>query len=200
MQSLGEKIRDLRSALKMTQRDLAEKLEIDIKSIQRYETGKSRPDTYSLVKLATFFDVSSDYLLGLTSLMEQMEERESKLSEHRRIFYKNYIKCKNDYKIYPDEKYYWIEAKDDKIGGQTMWEGFTDDSIPKEIRVLCPVIPEKAIEICTQTYGKPMVLNTEEDACTFLIYGGQAIVREETCEKYLPWFLEPFVVETGSIL
>lgn len=200
MQSLGEKIRDLRSALKMTQKDLAEKLEIDIKSIQRYETGKSRPDTYSLVKLATFFDVSSDYLLGLTSLMDQMAERESKLSKYRRIFYKNYIKCKNDYKIYSDEKYYWIEAKDDKIGGQTMWEGFTDDSIPKEIRVLRPVIPEKAIEICTQTCGKPMVLNTEEDACTFLMFGGQAIVREEICEKYLPWFLEPFVVEAGSIL
>jgi hypothetical protein len=43
--------------------------------------------------------------------------------------------------------------------------------------------------------GKPMILNSEEDVVIFLIFGGQAIVKKEICEKYLPWFLEPFIVE-----
>ena len=43
--------------------------------------------------------------------------------------------------------------------------------------------------------GKPMFLNSEFDAKTFLVYGGQAIVRKDICEKYLPQFMEEMVME-----
>jgi transcriptional regulator with XRE-family HTH domain len=52
---------------------LAEALEISEKSIQRYETNKNMPDaySYSLARLAAYFDVSTDYLLGLTSIIDE---------------------------------------------------------------------------------------------------------------------------------
>jgi transcriptional regulator with XRE-family HTH domain len=197
MKSLGDKIKELRISLGMTQEYLADQLEITVKSVQRYERGKSRPDTYTIAKLAVFFEVSSDYLLGISSIQEQVEEIKNKVSGDRTInnFYKNYLKSKNDYIIDINATYYWIEAQEDKIGGQTHWVGWTDETRKKEIRTLRPVIPDKAIEFCTEVCGKPMILNSEEDVVIFLIFGGQAIVKKEICEKYLPWFLEPFIVE-----
>ncbi len=34
---------------------------------------------------------------------------------------------------------------------------------------------------------------SQMDAMVFLIYGGQAIVREDICEKYLPEFVQDFI-------
>ncbi|WP_312650276.1 helix-turn-helix domain-containing protein [Aminipila sp.] len=197
MKSLGDKIKELRIALGMTQEYLADQLEITVKSVQRYERGKSRPDTYTIAKLAVFFEVSSDYLLGISCIQEQKEEIKNKVSGEGtyNIFYENYLKSKNDYIIDVNATYYWIEANEDKIGGQTQWVGWTDETREMQIRILRPVIPDKAIELCKQVRGKPMIINSEEDVGIFLIFGGQAIVKKEICEKYLPWFLEPFIVK-----
>lgn len=72
--------------------------------------GGYRPDTYALVKLATFFNVSADYLLGLKSYKEEMEEREYKLNgeDGYNELYSHYLKCLNNYEII-DATYYWIE-------------------------------------------------------------------------------------------
>lgn len=83
MKSLGEKIKKLRMAIGLSQEQLSESLEISVKSIQRYEAGKSRPDTHTLIKLATFFDVSADYLLGLIGIKAQMVEEENKILQSR---------------------------------------------------------------------------------------------------------------------
>ena len=68
MKTTGEKIKSLRIALGLSQEQLSETIDVAHKSIYRYETGKSLPDTTTLVKLATYFDVSTDYLLGLSGL------------------------------------------------------------------------------------------------------------------------------------
>ena len=38
------------------------------KTLSNYETGKTNPDSYSIMKLADFFKVSTDYLLGYSDL------------------------------------------------------------------------------------------------------------------------------------
>jgi Uncharacterized protein conserved in bacteria len=65
MKTLGQKLKELRNSIDLSQETLAEQLGISIKSIQRYESNKFQPDTYTLVKFATYFDISVDYLLGL---------------------------------------------------------------------------------------------------------------------------------------
>ena len=64
---IGDKIRELRSIHRMTQTDLANKLHVSQQVITKWENGKSEPSSSSINDLASFFNVSSDYLLGRTS-------------------------------------------------------------------------------------------------------------------------------------
>ncbi len=118
MESFAKKIKELRVAAGYSQEKLAKQLGTTVKSIQRYERGY-KSDTYALVQLATFFNVSADYLLGLKGYKEQMEERKHKLKgeDGYNELYCHYLKCLNNYEIVEDAKYYWIELIDDCIGG-----------------------------------------------------------------------------------
>lgn len=60
-------LRNLRENRGYTQERLAEMLHISKNSISHYELGKSMPDISILTELTNVFDVSMDYLLGLTS-------------------------------------------------------------------------------------------------------------------------------------
>ena len=61
---MQNRIRDLREDMDLRQSDLAEKTGIDQRTISNYETGKTTPDSFALIKLADFFGVSIDYLVG----------------------------------------------------------------------------------------------------------------------------------------
>lgn len=54
MKTLGQKIKELRNASGLTQAELAEEINISLKSLQRYEKEQSKPDFYALTRLATF--------------------------------------------------------------------------------------------------------------------------------------------------
>lgn len=58
------RIRDLREERNLRQIDVAKATGIDQKTLSNYETGKTNPDSYSLIQLADFFHVSIDYLVG----------------------------------------------------------------------------------------------------------------------------------------
>lgn len=59
------RIRDLREDMDLRQSDVANATGIDRKTISNYETGKTNPDSFAIIKLAEFFGVSTDYLLGV---------------------------------------------------------------------------------------------------------------------------------------
>jgi len=63
MSSFSDRVKLLRKARKMTQRQMANALEISERSYQRYE-AENNPNNETLIKLADFFEVSTDYLLG----------------------------------------------------------------------------------------------------------------------------------------
>ncbi len=58
------RLRELREKAGLRQIDVAKATCIDQKTLSNYETGKTNPDSYSLIQLADFFDVSIDYLVG----------------------------------------------------------------------------------------------------------------------------------------
>lgn len=62
------RIKDLREDRDLRQTDVAEATGIDQRTLSNYETGKTNPDSFVLIRLADFFDVSIDYLLGRTNL------------------------------------------------------------------------------------------------------------------------------------
>jgi len=63
MSFFSKRVKELRKARKMTQRQMADALGITERSYQRYE-AESNPNNETLIKLADYFDVSTDYLLG----------------------------------------------------------------------------------------------------------------------------------------
>ena len=60
----GAFIAELRKQKNLTQKQLAEKLNVSDKAISRWETGKGYPDVSSLVALSEFFSVSVNELLA----------------------------------------------------------------------------------------------------------------------------------------
>ena len=64
MKVFEKRLIELRKTYKLTQRDMAEKLNIAQPSYIRYQNGSAEPKQEILVKIADIFDVSVDYLLG----------------------------------------------------------------------------------------------------------------------------------------
>lgn len=62
------RIKALREDRDLRQIDVAEKTGIDQRTLSNYETGKTNPDSYAIIKLAEFYGVSCDYLLGVSDL------------------------------------------------------------------------------------------------------------------------------------
>ena len=198
MKTLGEKIKLLRAAAGLTQEQLAEIIGVTPKSIQRYETDKFKPDVYILARLAAYFDVSADYLLGLIGYQKQLEEEAFKLcsGKQRNPLYARYLQCRSNYYIDSDSDYYAISLEEDRTTMllQTEWIGWANDDMIYEVRQIRPVVPHKYIAVCKTLNESIMVVNAEEDVDAFLVFGGKALVKAEMCEQYLPRFCEKFVV------
>ncbi|NOV00190.1 helix-turn-helix domain-containing protein [Paenibacillus sp. LMG 31457] len=64
----GDRIALLREKRGLTQEELSNKIGISRASLSHYETSRREPDYETINKIATFFNVSIDYLLGRTNL------------------------------------------------------------------------------------------------------------------------------------
>ena len=64
---LGEQIRKLRNAKKMTLAVMAERIGVTTSAIAAYENGSRTPSVDVLIKIARLFHVSIDHLLGNTN-------------------------------------------------------------------------------------------------------------------------------------
>ena len=62
-----QKIRDLREDRDLKQKDIAEYLNCSQRAYSNYELGNRNIPNEVLIKLANFYDVSIDYLLGLSA-------------------------------------------------------------------------------------------------------------------------------------
>ncbi|WP_139994482.1 helix-turn-helix domain-containing protein [Kurthia sp. Dielmo] len=60
----GDIFKALRTEKKLSQQELADQMQINRSTYARYETSQTQPDFETLAKLARFYDVSIDYLLG----------------------------------------------------------------------------------------------------------------------------------------
>lgn len=68
MEKVGEKIRKLREETGTPQQKIADLLGVTRQSLSLYEKGERTINVEALGKLAEFFDVSADYLLGLSDV------------------------------------------------------------------------------------------------------------------------------------
>ena len=73
-----ERIRDLREDNDLTQKDLAEYLNCSQVSYSYYEIGKRDLPISALIRLAEYYNCSTDYLLGLTDEKTPYPKKKSK--------------------------------------------------------------------------------------------------------------------------
>ena len=62
----SERLKELRTARNMSQQAMAEFLNVKQPTIARWEKGLIEVDLLTLMKLAKYFGVTTDYLLGLS--------------------------------------------------------------------------------------------------------------------------------------
>lgn len=79
-QTIAKNISELRKINKMTQLELAERLNYSDKAVSKWERGESIPDISVLVEIAKVFSVSLDYLVS-----EDHEKVEPATDEERRL-------------------------------------------------------------------------------------------------------------------
>ena len=63
---IGSKLKECRKERELTQAQVASAIGISQQQYMRYETGYYAPSYENLIALCKFFNVSSDYILGLT--------------------------------------------------------------------------------------------------------------------------------------
>ena len=74
---LGARLRFLRNEAGLTQKQLAERLNMRDNTISQYEQGDRTPSVETQMKLAQLFDVSIDFLVGRTDDRTPHPERPS---------------------------------------------------------------------------------------------------------------------------
>lgn len=74
MSTLGERIAQLRNNKKLSQARLAQKLSINRATLSNWEIGRALPDVNTLVTIAEFFNVTTDYLLGRDLLKDPVPD------------------------------------------------------------------------------------------------------------------------------
>ena len=65
-----QRLRDLREDKDLTQKQIAEYLSMSLSGYSKYELGENDIPTQILIKLASFYNTSIDYILGLTNIKE----------------------------------------------------------------------------------------------------------------------------------
>lgn len=60
---MNNRLKILRDDRELRQIDVAKATGIDQKTLSNYETGKTNPDSYALIRLADFYGVTIDYIV-----------------------------------------------------------------------------------------------------------------------------------------
>lgn len=77
----GQRLKALRLEKGMTQQQLADFLDIEKSNISRFESGKQSPSSDNRIKMAKLFNVSVDYMLGLSDHKSLDKEKSEKISK-----------------------------------------------------------------------------------------------------------------------
>jgi len=94
---IGERLNELRKDLGLKQKEISEILFISYRSYCAYERDETEPNDETKAKLARFFNVSLDYLVGLTDTPHPIRQGDEyirlprALSDDSRKELKNYI-------------------------------------------------------------------------------------------------------------
>ena len=151
---ISENLKELRKKKNNTQEDLAEFLTVSITAVSKWERGECYPDIEFLPKIAAYYDVSVDDLLGVGEIRkkERIKEYEEKSNK-----YCNIGDRKSDLEL-------WREAHKEFPNDWTvlynlqnaMYYFYRDEEITHEAIELC----EKILSQCTDNTYRYSAMQT----------------------------------------
>jgi transcriptional regulator with XRE-family HTH domain len=77
----SDRLKKLRKEKNLYQKELAEHLGVSRPTITQYESGTRKPDNETLGKIADYFNVSIDYLLGRTNERSSADKIKKAISD-----------------------------------------------------------------------------------------------------------------------
>ena len=70
-----QRVKDLREDKDINQKDLARYLNEHLTTYQRWERGETEIPCHIIIKLCKLYDVSADYILGITNEKNKMPKK-----------------------------------------------------------------------------------------------------------------------------
>ncbi|CEP90538.1 DNA-binding protein [[Clostridium] sordellii] len=92
--SFGQRLKDLRIEKNVTQQQVGDFLGVGRATIAGYETKDKHPDFDKLNLLAQFFNVTTDYLIGVPNSVKTLDDKDIIIATHRTDSYKNDLDTK----------------------------------------------------------------------------------------------------------
>ncbi len=68
MADLAERLEELKESRNLKQKEIASAVGVPLRTYQRYEYGEREPQASVLIRMADYFNVSIDYLVGRTDI------------------------------------------------------------------------------------------------------------------------------------
>ncbi len=68
MADLAERLEELKESRNLKQKEIASAVGVPLRTYQRYEYGEREPQASVLIRMADYFHVSMDYLVGRTDI------------------------------------------------------------------------------------------------------------------------------------
>lgn len=66
MSKFGKRLKELRDERELNQEQIGKLFHVQKSAVSKWEKGMNSPDIETITRLADYFDVSTDYLLGIT--------------------------------------------------------------------------------------------------------------------------------------
>ena len=93
--NISKVLKDLRTQKGLTRQQLSDTLDLKERTYLKYETGEARPPYETLIKLADYFNVTTDYLLGRNApppvTLEKLLADKKDMSEMEKRFILVYV-------------------------------------------------------------------------------------------------------------
>lgn len=104
---LGDRLKELRKDKNITQKELSKVLNIQNTTLSQYENGINEPNDEMKIKIADYFNVTVDYLLGRTNIRQinsVIEKEANQFGNEIIEIYRKKGKIEKDEKITPEQR------------------------------------------------------------------------------------------------
>ena len=209
MDSFGKTLKTLRNSRNISATKLSEDLNIHRGSLSNWETGRRTPDSEMLLKIANYFNVSVDYLLGNDTDDTDLFNLKGDVRFLKKVKDKDMVKIpvlgaiRAGLPLYADENiidYEYVHQEELMMGEETFFLEVKGDSM-----INARIYEGDRVRIRKQNHldnnGDIMAVRVNGDEATlkrvYLQENGIALISENP--KYAPMFYPASEIESGYV-